>query len=437
MFRLRPQLMIVVSYFFVILAGAYLLSLPLASAQGLSTRPLDALFIASSAVCDSGLTTLDLGAHFSFFGLTVIIVLVQLGGLGLMTFATFMVIAFRQRLFIPQKLAIQEALNIYSARDVLSVMGRILGVVFFFEAIGALVLFWRWLPQLGFGQALFHGVFHSIAAFNNAGFALFANYANLTAYVTDPVINLTIAVLAVSGGLGFIVIADLLEHRRASLHTKVVIITSLILIALGALVIFLVEYHNPATLAPLSLGQKLMTAFFQAVTARTAGLHTLNIGQYLPATALFTMLLMFIGASPGGTGGGIKTTTFALVLATIAATLKGKRDTNIFGRRLPAETVRRAFAVVFLALTAIALAIFCLDITEHLALLPLSFEVISAFSSVGLSMGITPYLSSIGKIIIIMVMLVGRIGPLIILLSLSLGQKETVVEPPKEGVAIV
>jgi trk system potassium uptake protein TrkH len=347
-----------------------------------------------------------------------------------------MLLVFRHRLFVSQKLMLQEALNIYSAKDVIHVLRRIFTIVFTIEGIGALVLFLRWLPELGWKKGLLYGVFHSISAFNNAGFALPANFANLMPYVTDPVINLTITTLIIIGGLGFIVITDLLQHKKFSLHSKVALTTTLVLLVIGTVLIFALEHNNPKTLGPLSLQGKVLASYFQAVTPRTAGFNTIDIGKLLPATALFTMFLMFIGASPGGTGGGIKTTTFALILATIWATLKGARNTLMFGRRVPAETVRRSFTIAFLALMIVALTVFALNNTEQFSVMEEAFEVFSAFGTVGLSMGITPYLSSAGKMLIMLVMFIGRVGPLTLMLALAMGQKEPRVELPKEGISI-
>jgi len=436
MFRLRPHLTIALSFFLVILAGGILLSLPISSANGTATNFLDSYFTSNSATCVTGLVTLDTGTHFSLFGLIVIMVLMQVGGLGYMTFSTFMLLVFRHKLFISQKLALQEALNIYSTKDVIVVLKRIFGIVFTIEGIGALILFLRWLPEKGFGEAVLYGIFHSISAFNNAGFALPANFANLAPYVTDITINLTITSLIIIGGIGFLVIADILERKRLSLHSKVVILTTLILIAGGTALFYFLEQYNPNTLGPLGTFDKVLASYFQAVTPRTAGFNTIDIGKLIPASALITMFLMFVGASPGGTGGGIKTTTFALIISTIWATLKGFKDTVMFGRRIPAETVRRAFAITFLSIAIVALAIFGLNNTEKFGVMAEAFEVISAFGTVGLSMGITPYLSSLGKIIIIMVMFIGRVGPLTLLLSLSMEQKEPRIEPPKEGISI-
>lgn len=413
-----------------------MLSLPISSAKGAPTNFLDSYFTANSATCVTGLVTLDTGTHFSLFGLLIILVLIQIGGLGYMTFSTLMALVFRQKLFISQKLAMQEALNIHSTRDVLSVLKKVFGIVLLFEGAGALILFMRWLPQMGIKKAALYAVFHSVSAFNNAGFSLPANFQSLMPYATDWTINLTITTLVIIGGIGFIVIADILEHRKLSLHSKIVLAVTLLLILAGAAFFMALEYGNPKTIGPMKLADKALVSYFQAVTPRTAGFNTIATTNIIPATALFTMLLMFIGASPGGTGGGTKTTTFALIFATIWATLKGSRDTLMFGRRIPAETVRRAFTIMLLSLAFIAGATIALNSTEHFSVMEVVFEVFSAFGTVGLSLGITPYLSSIGKIIILVVMFAGRVGPLTLLLALFMEQKESRIELPKEGISI-
>ena len=436
MLKLRPSLLIAFSFFIVIFIGGALLSLPISSQSGTSTNLLDSFFTSNSATCVTGLVTLDTGTHFSLFGLFVIMFLMQIGGLGYMTFSTFMVLIFRQKLFISQKLAAQEALNIYSTKDVFSVLKKVFGIVFIFESMGAVILFIRWLPEFGIKKAGLYSIFHSISAFNNAGFALPAKFANLAPYVTDPTINLTITSLIILGGIGFIAIADVIEHRKLSLHSKVVILTTMLLIVLGALFFFFLEHNNPNTIGKLSFPDKILASYFQSVTPRTAGFNTIDFAKIMPATALITMILMFIGASPGGTGGGIKTTTFALIIATIVATLRGSKNTILFNRRIPAETVRRAFTIAVLACTAIGVAIFFLGNTENFNIKEISFETISAFGTVGLSLGITPFLSPVGKIIIMLIMFIGRVGPLTLLLALTMDQKESKIRPPKEGISI-
>lgn len=436
MFRIKPSLLIALSFLAVITAGAVLLCLPVSSASGTYTNFLDAYFTSNSATCVTGLVSLDTGVHFSLFGQFIIMLLIQVGGLGYMTFSTFLVLFFRKKMFITEKLTIQEALNVYSANDVMSVLRKIFGIVFIIEGIGALILFLRWLPEFGLFKAAWYAVFHSVSAFCNAGFALPANYANLTAYKTDLVINLVITTLIIFGGLGFLVIADIIQNRRFSLHSKIVIGTTFALLAFGTALIFGIEFFNSHTIGNLNLGGKLLASYFQAVTPRTAGFNTLPIEHLYHSSLLVMMFLMFVGASPGGTGGGIKTTTFTLICSTIWATLKNQKNTTLFERKIPAETVRRAFVIFFLSIAVVIIAVFLLNGTENFSLMQLSFEVFSAFGTVGLSTGITPFLSDIGKIIIITVMFIGRVGALSLLLALSTREGKHHIEYPKEGISI-
>lgn len=353
-----------------------------------------------------------------------------------MTFSTFFMVFFRRKMFISEKLMMQETLNVYSTKDVINVLKRIFAIVFTIEGVGALILCLRWVPEFGLKKAAFYGVFHSIAAFCNAGFALPANFANLTAYRGDIVINLVITSLIILGGLGFLVITDITMNRRFSLHSKIVVWTTLLLILLGTALIFAIEYNHTATLGALGNPEKLLASYFQSVTTRTAGFNTIPLDKMRQATKLLMMGLMFIGASPGGTGGGIKTTTFVLICATILATLHESKNTILFERKIPAETVRKAFAVFFLSISLIAGAIFLLNAIEPFSLMELSFETFSAFGTVGLSLGVTPFLSSWGKVIIISVMFIGRVGTLSFLMGLSTENKKPNLKYPKEGVSI-
>ncbi|MCX5749557.1 MAG: TrkH family potassium uptake protein [Candidatus Saganbacteria bacterium] len=436
MFKIRPSIVIAVSFFIVILAGALLLQLPISSSNGTFTKFLDSYFTANSATCVTGLVCLDTGVHFSFFGQFIILLLIQIGGLGYMTFSTFLVLLFRKKMFITEKIAVQEALNIHSTNDVINVVKRIFGIVFVIEGAGALILFLRWLPELGLRHALWYSIFHSVSAFCNAGFALPANFANLTAYKADIVVNLTITSLIILGGLGFLVIADIIQNRRFSLQSKTVIATTAFLIISGTLAIFAMEFNNLSVMGGLSVGGKFLSSYFQAVTPRTAGFNTLDIGHLSHTTLLLMMGLMFIGASPGGTGGGIKTTTFALITWTIIATLKNNKNTVLFDRKIPAETIRRAFVIFFLSIIVVACAVFMLNGIEKFSLMEIAFEVFSAFGTVGLSTGITPFLSDAGKIVIISVMFIGRVGALTLLAALSGHEGKHHIEYPKEGISI-
>lgn len=434
--KLRPAFLIAVSFLLVILTGAVLLSLPISSAKGIPTNFLDSYFMANSATCVTGLVTLDTGTHYSLFGLIVLMCLMQIGGLGYMTFSAFFLLILRKKMFVSDKIMVQEALNIYSAKETTPILKKIFTLVFALEGLGALILFLRWLPEMGFGKALLYGVFHAISAFNNAGFALPGNFANLMPYVTDVTINLTITTLIILGGIGFIVLSEFMQGKKLTLHTKIVLTTTASLIVLGTLAFMFIEYSNPNTIGHLNFGGKLLASYFQAVTPRTAGFNTVDIGTLYPSTLIIIMVLMFIGASPGGTGGGIKTTTFAVIVATIRSTIKGLKDTVIYRRRIPHETVRRAFTITTLASTLVITAVLLLEKFTQLTLMQSAFEVISAFGTVGLSMNMTPLLPDIGKIIIIVVMFIGRIGPLTVALSLLLKQKEPRVEYPKEYISI-
>jgi len=353
-----------------------------------------------------------------------------------MTFSAFFFLVLRRKMFISEKILVEEALNIYSAKETTPLLKKIFYIVFTMEFIGALILFIRWFPEFGLRKSVFWGIFHSVSAFNNAGFALTPNFANLSPYVTDIVINLTITTLIIIGGIGFIVISDILAFKKLSLHSKIVLVTTAFLLVSGTIAFMFLEYSNPRTIGPLGFGHKLMASYFQSVTPRTAGFNTIDTGALVPASLIITMFLMFIGASPGGTGGGIKTSTFAVISATIWATLKGLKDTVIFKRRIPHETVRRAFTITTLACMLIIPAILLMEHFTPFNLTQSAFEVFSAFGTVGLSTGITPQLNSIGKLIIITVMFIGRIGPLTMALSLFLQHKEPKVEYPKENISI-
>ncbi len=434
--KIKPSTVIAISFFLVILIGGTILSLPISSANGTSTNFLDSYFTANSATCVTGLTVLDTGVHFSLFGLIIIMILMQAGGLGYMTFSAFFLLVLRKKMFVSEKMMLQDALNAYSGNELINILKSIFAIVLTIEGVGFLILFMRWAPGMGVGQAVLYAAFHAISAFNNAGFALPANNANLSPFVLDVIVNLTITSLVIIGGLGFIVINDLLKGKKLTLHSKIVISTTAILLAAGTVAIFVFEYANPQTLGPLPLWGKIMAAYFQAVTPRTAGFSTVKIGAMFPPTLILTMVLMFIGASPGGTGGGVKTTTFAVLFATIGATLKGLKDTVMFKRRIPHQTVRRAFTITTIAVFVVISAVLLLDYFDGFGLMESAFEVFSAFGSVGLSMGITPHLSSIGKIIIIVVMFIGRVGPLSLALSLLIQQKEPRIEYPKENISI-
>jgi len=433
--RHNPSIVIIISFALIILSGALLLWLPFSTAPGKTTSFIDAYFTANSATCVTGLVVVDTGSHYTFWGKLIILGLIQLGGLGYMTFSTLIVILLRQKVFISQRLAVQEALNLFSSQGAVRFIFYVFSIVISVESLGAAILFLRWWPEMGAWPAFKSGVFHSVSAFCNAGFDIMGGFRSLTGYVGDPVVNLTIMGLIIIGGIGFMVLADIIERRHFSLHSKLVIITTLFLIFGGAGMFFLFEHLNPHTLAKLPLGSQIWASFFQSVTARTAGFNTIDLSR-LAGPAVFVLIsLMFIGASPGGTGGGIKTTTFALLLLTMRSAILGRYHTEVFGRRINYETVRKALTI---ALLAFFLVIFSSAIVSYqgFEFSKILFEVTSAFGTVGLSMGITTKLSDLSKIVVALTMFIGRVGPLTLFVGLTLSKYEKKTMFPKEDISI-
>lgn len=417
---LSPAQGLALSFASLIAGGTGLLSLPAASATGRPLPFVDALFTATSAVCVTGLIVVDTPTAFSGLGQVVLLVLIQAGGLGYMTLSTAIVVALGRRLSIRERLALKEALNLDTMEGLVRFALTVLRVTAAFELAGALILAVRWARDLGVAKAAYVGLFHAVSAFNNAGFSLFST--NLMAYRGDPVVTLTIAALVISGGLGFLVVSELGRFRRwalLSVHTRLVLVVTASLLAAGTLAVFVLERGNPATLGPLGPGEAWLAAFFQAVTPRTAGFNTLDTANLTPVTLFLLLVLMFIGASPGGTGGGIKTSTFGVTVAALWATVRGETDTTMFGRRVAPEVVARAFFVSFIAFLALNTVALLLLVVEQRALLPTLFETTSAFGTVGLSMsppgsvvslsaGFTP----VGKLLVTAMMFIGRVGPL-------------------------
>jgi len=418
----NPWRFIVLSFLFIILVGTFLLMLPFSSRSGRFTDPLTALFTATSATCVTGLVVVDTGTYWSLFGQIVILLLIQLGGISYMTLLSFVALLLRRQVFLHERILLHETLNTWSIRGVMRLARLVLFTVILFEGIGAISLFLVFVRSYPVITSIKFGVFHSISAFCNAGFDLLGGFRSFTGYVDNPLLVFTVTFLIIFGGIGFIVIYDLKSNhftwRKLTLHSKLAILTTIILIASGMLVISILEWKNPNTLGNLSIRGKLLGAYFQSVTPRTAGFNTVSIGGMHPETLLFIILLMFIGASPGGTGGGIKTVTFAVLLFAVRATLMGYENVEVFGRKLYWDSVRRAWALFFMSLGLIFVSWFILLLTENFPPLNLLFEITSAFGTVGLSTGITPGLSPLGKIVIILDMYLGRVGLVVFGLSL-------------------
>lgn len=423
--RLSPPQILVLGFAAIIFIGTALLMLPISTSTGEPLEFIDALFTSTSATCVTGLVVVDTGTTFSSFGEIVIMLLIQIGGLGFMTMATLFALALKRRISLKDRLILQEAMNQSSMEGIVRLIRRVLLYSLIIEACGALILSIRWAFDMPIGRAIYYGVFHAVTMFNNAGFDLFGDFRSLTGYVYDPVVNVVVMFLIVSGGIGFIVLSDLIDfrkQRRISLHSKVVLTMTATLLLVGFIVILIFEFTNPRTLGSLNWGGKFFGALFQSVTPRTAGANTIDITGLRQATQFFIVILMFIGASPGSTGGGIKTTTFTIMVGAVIAMMRGREDIVMFRYRLAQERVLKALTIALLALLLVLTVSMILSTTEEGDFLEILFETTSAFGTVGLSMGLTPDLTVFGKVLISITMFAGRLGPLT--LAYALGPKK-------------
>ncbi|MEW9122049.1 MAG: TrkH family potassium uptake protein [Thermotaleaceae bacterium] len=440
--KLNPAQIMVLGFASVILIGSILLNLPIASRNGESVGFVNAFFTATSAVCVTGLVVVDTGTYWTVFGQTVILLLIQIGGLGFMTMATLIFFIFGKRITLRDRLVMQEALNQFSISGLVKLTQSILVATFLIEGIGAILLSIRLIPIMGPRKGIAYSIFHAISAFCNAGFDLMGDFTSLTAFVSDPLTNVVIWILIVVGGLGFTVLLDIIHRKRFSrfsLHTKVVLSVSGFLIALGFIGIFILEFTNPQTMGQLSFGGKLLSGMFHGITPRTAGFNTLPMDQLTTASIFLTIVLMFIGGSSGSTAGGIKTTTAGVLIWTIFSVIKGNEDTVIFKKRIPRDLIYRSLAVVGIAMLLIVLMTMALSITEKgFSFIEIFFEVTSAFATVGLSLGITPSLSLAGRVLISITMFAGRVGPLTLALALARKQQKTkgLIKYPEERVIV-
>lgn len=417
---LNPAEILVFGFGGMILIGAILLCLPAASSTGESVGFLSAFFSSTSAVCVTGLSVLEIGTAFSLFGQIVMLILIQLGGIGFMTATSMVYMLIGRRITLKDRVVIKDSLGETNLQGVVRMTRNVLIVTAVTEAVGILLLSLRFIPEYGVARGLYYGVFHSISSFCNAGFDVFGLGNSLVSYAYDPLVTITIMSLITVGGLGFFVVVELyrkalLGHRyRLKLHTKIVLITSGILVLSGFLFFLAFEWNNPRTLGAdgVSLGDKVLGAMFQSVTPRTAGYATIPQGDLMPASKIATTALMFIGASPSGTGGGIKTTTAVMLLFLVVTIVTGKKDTVVMKRRMNKDVMMRAITIATIAFVFVGLITILLCIAEqaHLSAADLLFETVSAFATVGLSTGITHALSPISQVLIIVTMFAGRVG---------------------------
>ncbi|MBP1999875.1 trk system potassium uptake protein TrkH [Paenibacillus shirakamiensis] len=440
---LSPPKVLTYGFALIILTGALLLTLPLSSAYGNRLAFLDAFFMATSATCVTGLAVVDVGVQFSHFGQVVILVLTQIGGLGFMTMGTLIALAFNRRISLRERLILQEAMNYNSMEGLLSLIRRVIIYSLFIELTGALLLTIRWMEDMPFLKALYFGIYHSVTMFNNAGFDLFGTmtgpFSGFNGYVNDVYINIVVMILIFFGGIGFVVMSDLLDFRntrKLSLHSKVVLTYSSILVIVGALLFYILERANPLTLGPLHEGSRIMSSFFHSISSRSGGVSTINLPDLDHSTQFMLLLLMFIGAAPGSTGGGIKVTVFAVLIGAMIAMIRGKEDIVMFKKRLAKDVIIKAVTQTWLALFLVSFVAMVLSVIEDRSFLALLFETTSAFGTTGMSLGLTPTLSPFSKIIICIVMFLGRVGPLTLAYALAPKPKKELYRYPEGKITI-
>lgn len=415
----EPRL-IVTSFLAILFPAAILLTLPVFSVTGLGI--VDALFTATSAISVTGLGVVDTGQHFTVAGKILLMLLMQIGGLGQMTLSAVLLYMFGFRISLRQQALTKEELGQGKAVNLRRLVKHIIIFSMLAELIGAIILAIRWVPELGWSEGIFYAIFHAISAFNNAGFSLFSD--SMMSFVGDPLVNFTIAGLLIFGGLGFTVISDLSRngHRgfnHLQLHSKVMVTATPLLLFIGAVLFWLLERNNPATFGALSQGEQWLAAFFQSASARTAGFNSVDLSQFTQPALLVMLVLMLIGAGSTSTGGGIKVSTFVVAIAATWTFLRQQNQIELFRRAIPWQTVTKCLAIIVVSGLLLLVAMFLLMLTEQAKFEVVMFETISAFATVGLTAGLTAQLSEPGKLIMVVVMIIGRIGPLTLVYMLA------------------
>lgn len=422
----NPPLILGVSFACLILVGALLLTLPFASANGQSVGFVNALFTSSSASCVTGLVVANTKEAWSFFGKLVILFCIQIGGLGTMTLLCLIYLFLKRRIGLSERMILKEQLNTHTLTGIVRLIKALCLFTLVIEGMGALLLSIRLIPIYGFKLGIGYGIFHSISAFCNAGFDLFGS--SLVPFQSDLYVNLIIMALIVVGGLGFQVYIDIYEKRsfkKLSLHSRMVIETSLVLIFFGGLAILLLEGSNPTTLGNKSFLDKLLVSFFQSVTARTAGYNSIAIEDMTPRASMVMVVLMFIGGSSGSTAGGLKTSTFMVIILTVLASIRGQEDVVWHKRKIGQGTIRMAFVMFFICVFLVLMTTFLLLVFEDgKNTFDLFYEAVSAFATVGLTRNITSDLSTASKLVISLTMFLGRVGPTTVALGLARGSKK-------------
>lgn len=433
--------LIALSFLLVILSGSFLLCLPLSSSSGEWTGFVDAFFTATSATCVTGLVVFDTFSHWSVFGQLVILLMIQIGGIGLMTIIITLFIFLKKKISLHERLILMQSAGTVRISGMVKLVMRIIKGTLFCEGIGALFLAIRFIPKMGFVRGLYYAVFHSVSAFCNAGFDLMGRYeqfSSLTSYKNDFIVNITIMLLITVGGIGFLVWDEIVRYKfhfhKYSLHAKIVLTTSVFLIAAGTAGFFIFEYNH--SLSELSVSGKLLSSAFMSVTTRTAGFNTLDTSALSESGSLLSMVLMFIGGSPGSTAGGIKTSTLAVVFFAMISMSKGHNGVILFKRSLGSDIVKQAAVIIVIYLTGILVATMIICHIEPYPITDILFETISAAATVGLSRGLTPSLCTVSHIILAFLMFGGRIGGLSLMLVFGEQKPQPPLKRPTEPIII-
>ena len=444
-FKLSTTQIIMLSFLAAIFAGSLLLSLPISAANGQAIPYIDALFTATTATCVTGLVTLPTVSTWSVFGQIIILILIQIGGLGIITIMSALMILFQKKMGIGDRLLLQDAFNLNSLSGIVRFVKKVMLGTFVVEGIGALLYMTVFVPEFG-PKGIWISVFTSISAFCNAGIDIIADNS-LCNYATDPIINFVTSLLVILGGIGYIVWWDVMRvaknpagrrhFRDLTLHSKIAITATLSLLLSGAVLIFFFEYNNPLTIKDLSLFDKVQVSLFQSVTTRTAGFATVPQQDLTNASSILCLLLMFIGGSPVGTAGGIKTVTIAVLVVSALATIRNQEEVSMFDRSISKQAINKAVAVTAMSFTIMFLSTLLLSAVTNADTLDILFETVSATATVGLTRDLTPYLNSAGKVIIIGTMYLGRVGPISLALALNSKQKRNnMIKNPTEDISV-
>ena len=436
-----PYITILMSFFIAILIGGGILSLPFVTLNGKGTDLIEGIFTATSAVCVTGLTVNDVSTTYNLIGKTIILVLIQLGGIGLITFSSLLILLISKEISYYTKKVVQEDINAETVFNIQKYVKKVIVTVLLIELIGAAILFFEFIKKFEFLKAIYYSVFHSVSAFCNAGFSLFSD--NLESFKGSVIINTVIPILIMVGGLGFSTIINVYkylrkEDKRITTTSKITLKVTLGFVVFGAFFIFIFEHANVKTIGNYTFIEKIGAAFFQSVTTRTAGFNTMPLAGMKEITVLLFIFFMFIGASPGSTGGGIKTTTFGLIVLGVMTIIKNKEYIEYNGRKISWTNFNRAISIVFISIWYIITILFLLILLEpDVNVINLLFELVSAFGTAGVTRNLTPYLGNMSKILLIVTMFIGRVGPLTIVSALSLKKiKSGKHKYPEENILI-